>query len=503
MCGIAGVCGRPGGRTAQAMGSMLTHRGPDAAGVHRRNGVELAHRRLSIVDLDTGDQPIVADDGTAIVANGEIYNHEDVRRRVGSSATFATRSDSEAALHLYRVGGSEAMSALDGMYAFAIADGGGLYLARDPVGIKPLYVAESEGGLAFASELKALSGQRHVRPLPPGHHRLPHGGVEPFRVPAPPDVRRRSPRRSASAVRGALERAVDRRLMSDVDVGVFLSGGLDSSIIAALVRRRVPNLHSFSVGIEGSPDLVAARRVAEHLGTIHHEHVFDADEVTGALPEIVHHLESFDRDLVRSAVPTYFVARLASQWVKVIMTGEGADELFGGYRYHRRYRRPDALRRELERSVRSLHDSNLQRVDRMTMAHSIEGRVPFLDLDVVEAAEQIPADLKVRRTSGSVVEKWILRLAVDDLLPADIVWRGKQQFDEGSGLVDVVGGAIERLTSEAAARRHAELHVDSALGSVEESVYHRLLVDGLDDPRPVVDNVSRWADASKRVQATA
>jgi asparagine synthase (glutamine-hydrolysing) len=283
--------------------------------------------------------------------------------------------------------------------------------------------------------------------------------------------------------------------MSDVPLGAFLSGGLDSSILVALARRQMDRLHTFSVGFEGSPDLVAARQVARHLDTIHHEYVLTEDDIVRELPRIIYHLESFDQDLVRSAIPTYFTARLAAEHVKVVLTGEGADELFAGYRYHREIRSADELQRELTRSIAALHNINLQRVDRLTMAHSLEARVPFLDIRMIALAQQVPLAWKLRRLpDGRLIEKWILRKACEDLLPAEIVWRDKQQFDEGSGTVDVVGrrGSPNWL-DEAAAESYAARHPAASLRSPEECTYHQILCDAFPQSSFIFDNVARWS----------
>ena len=265
-------------------------------------------------------------------------------------------------------------------------------------------------------------------------------------------------------------------------LGAFLSGGLDSSIIAALARLHLDVLHTFAVGLEGSADLLAARRVADHLGTIHHEYRICQDEVRRDLPEMLFHLESFDRDLVRSAVPCWYVSRLASDEVKVVLTGEGADELFAGYTYYRGYDDPDALQQELRRSILRMHNINLQRVDRMTMAHGLEGRVPFLDTLMIELAMAIPAELKLQGVGKRRVEKWILRKAFEDLLPEDIVWRDKAQFDEGSGLADL-------LAAEAVARGGPDEG-----RSAEEAHYRSTLASTFDEPEPVLSLVAHWND---------
>ena len=339
-----------------------------------------------------GDQPIwTADRQAAIVANGEIYNFTTLKSELSADHAFSTGSDSEVVLHLYRQHGAGLVEHLRGMYAFAIADGSRLVLARDPLGIKPLYWARENGWLWFASELKALAPFcTDVREFVPGSIHVSDVGTRVFyEVPTvePVEPVELTVEEHLHAVRTVVDAAVVSHCMSDVGLGAFLSGGLDSSIIAALAKRHLGELHTFSVGVEGSSDLAAARLVAEHLGTIHHEHVITAAEVIELLPEIVHSLESFDQDLVRSAVPCYFTSRLAAQHTKVILTGEGADELFAGYTYHRSIHDPAALHSELRRSITTLHDINLQRADRLTMLHSIEGRVPFLDLTVVEMAQ--------------------------------------------------------------------------------------------------------------------
>jgi asparagine synthase (glutamine-hydrolysing) len=289
-----------------------------------------------------------------------------------------------------------------------------------------------------------------------------------------------------------LEEAVVKRLMSDVPLGAFLSGGLDSSIIAAIARKHMDKLHTFSVGVEGSRDLEAGRLVSRYLGTIHHEHVITPEQVNSKLPEIIYYLESFDQDLVRSSIPCYFTARLAADHVKVILTGEGADELFAGYLYYKSIRRQDSLHHELRRSVSSLHNINLQRVDRMTMAHSIEGRVPFLDLKMIDLGQRVPADLKLSGTP--LIEKWILRKAFEEALPPEIVWRTKEQFDEGSGTVDMLDGILAAVMTEGDSMRYRRRFSDAKLRSAEECHYHRLFLDAFENPGRIIPNVGRWSE---------
>lgn len=497
MCGIAGTIGVSDRTAVEQMLRGLRHRGPDDGGMYTAPNGMLGHRRLSIVDVGGGHQPIVDVTGRrAIVANGEIYNAAELRSVLDATHEFASRSDSEVALHLHTDQGAAAAKQLDGMFAIAVAEDERVLLMRDPVGIKPLYIGSYDDGTVFASELKVMpAGTTDVAALPPGCVWSAPTGVQRYHDLADPEPISGTLDEHSARVRTALERSVERRLIADVPVGAFLSGGLDSSAIAAIARSKVDRLHTFSVGLEGSDDLAAARVVAEHLDTDHHELVIRPQQITAELPDIVAALESFDQDLVRSAVPTWFCARLAATHVKVILTGEGADELFGGYRYHRdvlRHGGPEALRAELYRSVGSLHDVNLQRVDRMTMAHSIEGRVPFLDLEMIEVGLSVPVE---HRLPLDGPEKLVLRRAVADLLPAEVVWRTKAQFDEGTGIADVLPELVALFPpgledDEAYRQRH---HVD-ALRSREECVYHRLLVDAVPDPALVLANVGHWND---------
>jgi asparagine synthase (glutamine-hydrolysing) len=255
----------------------------------------------------------------------------------------------------------------------------------------------------------------------------------------------------------------------------------------------MPELHTFSVGIEGARDLAAARRVAQHIGSIHHEYIYTADEVVEKLPEIIYYLESFDQDLVRSAIPTWFCARLAADKVRVILTGEGADELFAGYTYHKGITDHETLHNELRRSVTRLHNINLQRVDRMTMRHAIEARVPFLDTEVIEVAQTVPPELKLYAGSGGRrIEKWVLRKAFEDLLPPEIVWRDKEQFDEGSGMVDLLPAVLGRAAAGIQAKGYAARFAADRLRSNEECFYHRLLMEQFEQPQAVLANMGRW-----------
>jgi len=496
MCGFVCLWKVGDEALAQQMIRKIAHRGPDAVEVVRGEGkpMIMAHCRLSIIGPQDGSQPIYQD-GDILVANGEIYNHADLRAILGESA-FETASDSESILHLFRSGELRWVSRLDGMFAFVLATRERIIAARDPLGIKPLYLARVGEGLAFASELKAFDGLHldEIEAIPPGSlfdsrdgkrhwYRTPHGAAE-----EEDDLDIEA---TARELRLVLEDAVAKWMVADVEVGAFLSGGLDSSIIAALAARAAPGrLKTFSVGASGSSDLAAARKVAEHIGSEHYEYAFTAEDVAGVLSHVIYHLESADADLVRSAVPTHFAARLARRHVKAVLTGEGADELFAGYAYHHDYiDSPRELADELTRSLNAMHNINLQRVDRITMAESLEARTPFLDRDLIDFAQSIPATLKLRRTdprgpesTGETTEKWILRKACADLLPDELVWRKKAQFDEGSGTVDLLEAALRRVSGQ-----------DTTLDRNEEAaLYERLLRDRYIDADLILKNAGTW-----------
>ncbi len=500
MCGIAGIWGADDRALVRRMTDDLAHRGPDGEGIHGQPNGVLGHRRLAIMDPLGGGQPLsVETPGRVIVANGEIYNYPALRADLEGRHAFVTGSDIEAVLHLHEELGSATPAALSGMFSLAICADDHIFLARDPLGIKPLYyghgrTARGTDVLAFSSEMAPLAAWvDDIHEFPPGtwfDSRV--GFTTYYEVPTSKPIDRPLAEHIAR-VRSGIEAAVESHLMSDVPVGAFLSGGLDSSLLAALARPLVAELHTFSVGVAGSRDLAAARRVAEHIDSIHHEHVITGDEIVAQLPGIVRALESFDQDLVRSAIPTDFCARLAADHVKVILTGEGADELFAGYAYHKDASDPAALHRELVRSVGALHNVNLQRVDRLSMRHGVEARVPFLDTAFVTLALSVPPELKlVPDSNGRLIEKWILRKAVEDLLPADIVWRQKEQFDEGSGVVDLLEEVMPSLvgTVDLAAE---QIIAGTRLRSAEEALYHQLLRESSARSNLILANVARWS----------
>jgi asparagine synthase (glutamine-hydrolysing) len=454
--------------------SALQHRGPDDTGLHEDGSYSLGHVRLSIVDPVSGKQPMSSPDGGRhVVFNGEIYNHQELRQSLGS-ADFRTNSDTEVLLHL---GEAERdprswVPQLDGMFAFAVTSGGEITLARDPLGIKPLYIGARDGAMVFASEMKGiLEVSEQVAEFPAGHVYSSSTGLKPYYSldPGEPDIGSVGPARRGVSQR--LEDAVRKRLMGDVPVGVFLSGGLDSSIIACLASRHKRPLDTFSVGTEDSLDRGSAHQVADFLGSRHHEYVYTLAEAIESLPEIIYYLESFDSALVRSAIPNFFLCRLASEHVKVALSGEGADEIFAGYSYLKDIQSDD-LHGELVSITDALHNTNLQRCDRMSMAHGLEVRVPFLDVDLVEYAFRIGTDLKLRAPDR--VEKWVLRKVAEGMLPNEIVWRKKAKFAVGSGLGDMLARFAESQITEAEFVREREIADGVFLDSKEEMFYYRI-----------------------------
>ncbi|MBI4531561.1 MAG: asparagine synthase B [Candidatus Latescibacteria bacterium] len=472
MCGIAGILYGHDIRTVEKMITTLRHRGPDGHGLWHDAHCVLGHTRLSIIDLEGGAQPMSDPEGRShIVFNGEIYNYRDLRAQIGEDR-FCTQSDTEVILHLYREDPIRHVERLDGMFAYAIVKDGEITLARDPLGIKPLYIGWHNGSLAFASEIKALLKTCDtVKEFPPGYVYSSRTGLKRHYHLNP-----RSPNVSdiEAAKRGITERlqeAVRKRLIADVPVGVFLSGGLDSSLIAAFARRHKDPLDSFSVGTEDSPDRECAWHVAEFLGTRHHEYIYTIEKAIEALPEVIYYLESFDCSLVRSAIPNFFLAKLASHDVKVALSGEGSDELFAGYDYLKGIA-PDVLQDELLYITCALHNTNLQRCDRMSMAHGLEVRVPFLDVKLVDYAFRIPVGLKL--PAQSKTEKWILRKVAEEVLPEEIVWRRKSKFAVGAGLGDKLAQFAEEQIGDAEFAHEREIGDGLFLRSKEELLYYRI-----------------------------
>jgi asparagine synthase (glutamine-hydrolysing) len=483
--------------------SRLAHRGPDDRGEVSLDGSWLGHTRLSIVDVEGGRQPLQGSaTGRYLVGNGEIYNHDSVRHELGADG-YRTRSDNEVALRLLEQRGPDALGRLEGMYAFlsANADGSSFVAARDPVGIKPLYWAQQGTDVRFASELSAFDERwrPEVEAFPPGFYWTPETGLRRFAQAVPPagaaEQRDQPTPEDLVHTRETLVAAVHRQMMGDVPVGVFLSGGLDSTLVAAIAARyyaeRGQRLSTFAVGTPDSPDLLAARQAAEYLDTDHHERLYTAEEALAAVAPVVRAMEHYDPSLVRSAVPNYLLAEMTARHVKVVLTGEGADELFAGYSYLREFSDPAALGEELKRTVSGLHNLNLQRCDRVTMAHGLEARVPFLDRQVITLALGLPPEWKL--ASEDVPEKRLLRQAFTGWLPDELLWREKSQFGDGSGAKSVLSRALQDDITDDEFNDEAGA-VDPPLRYKEELAYFRIWREHLSGIRPE-KNLGRSATA--------
>lgn len=486
MCGIAGCIGTRDKETINRMLDALPHRGPNDRGLHVNGASVFGHTRLSIVDVANGHQPILANGGSqGIISNGEIYNFREIRQKLFSRHSFTTESDSEVILRLYQEKGPECVRELDGMFAFAIFDGDDFMLARDPVGIKPLYYGYHKDNLYFTSELGAMSlaGVGEVHEFPAGHYYTPgEGFVRYYRIPEIEDHLLTDIDETCRLIRETFIRAVRKRLLADpeVPVGSFCSGGLDSSLVAAIAADDIRHLHTFVVGMEDemgdvSDDVKAARIASDHIGSTHHELLFTESEYYDALSLVIRKLESYDPSLVRCAVPCYFTCKLAADYVTVALTGEGADEVFTGYHYMKHF--PfDKLNMEARRCIGNLHNINLQRADRMGMLFSLELRVPFLDVDMIDLGMKIPPRLKIRNHKGARIEKWILRKAFEDTdyLPDDILWRYKVQYTQGAGCESLGEKLAHKEMSEEEFEQIKEENPKATINSREAAYYFKI-----------------------------
>lgn len=438
---------------ALEMAKRIRHRGPDWSGIYAGGSAILAHERLSIVDPSSGRQPLYSCDGKQVLAvNGEIYNHADIRRSLAGKYDFRTGSDCEVILPLYRLKGAGFLEDLSGIFAFILYDeeSDDFLVARDPIGVIPLYIGwDKEGRVLVASELKALEGFcDHYQPFPPGHY---YRGSEAKFVrwykrdwESYDAVRNNGA--SVSELRDALEAAVKRQMMSDVPYGVLLSGGLDSSVISAIARKyaakRVesgdkagawwPQLHSFAVGLKGAPDLAKARLVADHIGTVHHEINYTIREGLDALRDVIYFIETYDVTTVRASTPMYLLSRvIKSMGIKMVLSGEGADEVFGGYLYFHKAPSARAFHEETVRKLGKLHMYDCLRANKSLAAWGVEGRVPFLDKEFLDVAMRLNPEAKM--CPGKTIEKRIVREAFADMLPESVAWRQKEQFSDGVG----------------------------------------------------------------------
>ena len=504
MCGIIGIFNVKQQslelrQKALRMSQKIRHRGPDWSGIYCGGSAVLAHERLSIVDPESGGQPLYSPDGKAVLAvNGEIYNHQEIRARYRDRYHFLTGSDCEVILALYREKGIGFLEDLNGIFAFALYDEerDEFLIARDPIGVIPLYIGyDADGTVYVASELKALEGQcERYEPFTPGH----------FYWSRQPGMQRYYQRdwmlfdavmgnpSSTPAIHEALEAAVKRQLMSDVPYGVLLSGGLDSSIVSAiaekyserrieddgLTRAHWPRLHSFAVGLKGAPDLAKARLVADHIGTVHHEINYTIQEGLDALRDVIYFIETYDVTTVRASTPMYLLARfIKSMGIKMVLSGEGADEIFGGYLYFHKAPSAQAFHEETVRKLLKLHQYDCLRANKSLSAWGVEGRVPFLDKEFLDVAMRINPEAKM--CPGKTVEKKILREAFAPMLPDEIVWRQKEQFSDGVGYswIDTLKAVTAAAVSDEQMAHAAERFPINPPKNKEEYYYRCIFAD--------------------------
>ena len=478
MCGIVGIFNIKQQThelrdKALRMSQKIRHRGPDWSGIYCGGSAILAHERLSIVDPESGGQPLYSPDRKQVLAvNGEIYNHQEIRRRYAGQYEFQTGSDCEVILALYREKGIDFMEDLSGIFAFALYDEeqDAFLIARDPIGVIPLYIGyDSDGTVYVASELKALEGQcERYEPFLPGHYAYGKGKVKNEKLKMTRYYKRdwfdydavKNNAASVDAIRDALTAAVKRQLMSDVPYGVLLSGGLDSSVVSAIAEKfsahRIednsqtraywPRLHSFAVGLKGAPDLAKAKLVAEHIGTVHHEINYTIQEGLDAIRDVIYFIETYDVTTVRASTPMYLLARvIKSMGIKMVLSGEGADEIFGGYLYFHKAPNAKAFHEETVRKLSKLHYYDCLRANKSLAAWGVEGRVPFLDKEFLDVAMRTNPEAKM--CPGSTIEKKIVREAFADMLPEEIAWRQKEQFSDGVGYSWI--DTLKKITSEA------------------------------------------------------
>ncbi|WP_281990095.1 asparagine synthase B [Aquimarina aggregata] len=481
------------------MSKKIRHRGPDWSGIYSNTNAILAHERLAIVDPVSGKQPLFSEDKKLILAaNGEIYNHSELREQFKGKYNFQTESDCEIILALYKEKGVDFLDDLNGIFAFALYDvEKDIYLiSRDHMGIIPLYMGWDQNGTFYvASELKALEGVcSKIELFPPGYYLYGNDSeLKKWYVRDWSEYETvKENQTSIDELRDALEAAVHRQLMSDVPYGVLLSGGLDSSVTSAIAKKysekRIesgdtkeawwPQLHSFSVGLEGSPDLAAAQKVADHIGTVHHEIKFTIQEGLDAIKDVIYNLETYDITTIRASTPMYLMARvIKSMGVKMVLSGEGADEIFGGYLYFHKAPNAQEFHEETVRKLDKLHMYDCLRANKSLAAWGIEGRVPFLDKEFMDVAMRI--NPKDKMINGERMEKWVIRKAFESYLPESVAWRQKEQFSDGVGYswIDTLKMVVDNeVSDEQMANAHFRFPIQTPQN--KEEFYYRTIFEG-------------------------
>jgi len=481
------------------MAQKVRHRGPDWSGIYSNDKAILAHERLAIVDPTSGKQPIISDDGLKVIAvNGEIYNHIDLKERHTPDYNFKTESDCEVILALYQKKGVDFLNDLNGIFAFALYDSSNdkYLIARDHMGIIPLYIGWDKQNIFYvSSELKSLEGVcNKIELFPPGHYLdSSDGKLTKWYVPNWTSFDSvKDSETKIKLIHDSLSAAVKRQLMSDVPYGVLLSGGLDSSITSALAKKfaskRIesndqqdawwPQLHSFSVGLEGAPDLKAAKIVADHIGTVHHEINFTVQEGIDAIRDVIYHLETYDVTTVRASTPMYLMARaIKSLGIKMVLSGEGADELFGGYLYFHKAPNSKEFHEETVRKLDKLHQYDCLRANKSLAAWGIEGRVPFLDKEFIDVAMEINPEDKMIKNGR--IEKWVLREAFKDYLPKSVLWRQKEQFSDGVGYswIDSLKELVSKEVSDSDFKNASKIFPVNPPQNKEELYYRSIFKD--------------------------
>ncbi len=481
------------------MAKKVRHRGPDWSGIYSNERAVLAHERLAIVDPTSGKQPIISDDGLKVIAvNGEIYNHIDLKKKHTPDYNFKTESDCEVILALYQEKGVNFLNDLNGIFAFALYDSSNdkYIIARDHMGIIPLYMGWDKQNIFYvSSELKSLEGVcNKIELFPPGHYLDSNGGqLTKWYVPKWTSFDSvKDSETKIKLIHDSLSAAVKRQLMSDVPYGVLLSGGLDSSITSALAKKfaskRIesndeqdawwPQLHSFSVGLKGAPDLKAAKIVADHIGTVHHEINFTIQEGIDAIRDVIYHLETYDVTTVRASTPMYLMARaIKSLGIKMVLSGEGADELFGGYLYFHKAPNSKEFHEETVRKLDKLHQYDCLRANKSLAAWGIEGRVPFLDKEFIDTAMGINPEDKMIKNGR--IEKWVLREAFKDYLPESVLWRQKEQFSDGVGYswIDSLKELVSEEVSDSNFKNASKIFPVNPPQNKEEFYYRSIFKD--------------------------